>query len=83
MDLIRMLLEGAAIVRFANTFLNAFRQAKNFVLCAIFIWNNGAATRYTLFQRQNGHEVCCVLYISKLAGSDVVGLLQSKGTFVE
>ena len=78
-----MLLEGAAVVRFANTFLNAFCQAKNVVLCAIFIWDNGTATRYTLFQEENEHAVCCSLYISKLAGSAVVGLLQVKGTFVE
>jgi len=32
--------------------LSAFCQEKNFVLCAFFIWGNGTATRYTLFQRQ-------------------------------
>ena len=62
-DLIRMLTTGAFIVRFANNFVNAFCQEKNFVLCAIFIRNNGTATRYTLFQQQiqNNQVVCCAL----------------------
>ncbi|KAI0245963.1 kinase-like domain-containing protein [Lactifluus subvellereus] len=42
-DLIRMLLKGAAIVRFANTFLDAFKE-KDFVLVAIFIRDDGKAT---------------------------------------
>jgi len=59
-DLIRMLTTGAFIVRFANRFL-AFE--KNFVLCAIFIWDSGNASRYTPFQRQvqNDDAVCCAL----------------------
>jgi hypothetical protein len=40
-DLIQMLLTGAAVVRFANKFLNAFRNEKNFVLCALFIRGHG------------------------------------------
>ena len=48
-DLIRMLLRGAPIVHFANTFLDAFKE--DLVLVAIFIWNNGKATRYTMFQK--------------------------------
>jgi hypothetical protein len=59
MDLVRMLTTGAFIVRFANQFLNAFKVQRNFVLCAIFIWDNGDATRYTLFQKGNDHKVCC------------------------
>jgi hypothetical protein len=62
-----MLLEGAAIVRFANSFLDEFK-AKNFVLAAIFIWADGQATPYTLFQQPNDQAVCCTLYVSKLAG---------------
>ena len=49
-DLIRMLLREAAIVHFANTFLDAFKE-KDLVLVAIFIWNNGKATLYTMFQK--------------------------------
>ena len=67
-DLIRMLLMGAAVVRFANNFLEAFKEQKNFVLCAAFIYDEGTATRYTLFQKQNDQAVRCVLYINELAG---------------
>jgi len=63
-DLIRMLTMGAFIVRFANRFLKAF-QEQNFVLCAIFIWDSGSATRYSLFQQQQQVQgddaVCCPL----------------------
>jgi len=37
-DLVRMLLSSAAIVRFANKFLDRFKAAKNFVLFAIYTW---------------------------------------------
>jgi len=62
-DLIRMLTTGAFIVRFANKFVSAFSQEKNFVLCAIFITDTGIATRYTLFQQQvpDDEVVCCAL----------------------
>jgi len=59
MELVRMLTTGAFIVRFANRFLKAFHNMKNFVLCAIFVWDNGNATRYSLFQQQNDDAVCC------------------------
>jgi hypothetical protein len=39
-DLVWMLLTGAAIVRFANRFLDAMVD-KNFVLFAIYVWDNG------------------------------------------
>ncbi|KAI0286359.1 kinase-like domain-containing protein [Russula brevipes] len=55
-----MLITGALIVRFANSFVGAFREAKDFVLCANFIWDNGGASRYILFQQQNKvyyHEI--------------------------
>jgi hypothetical protein len=57
---VRLLLEGAAIVRFANTFLEAFRGAKNFVLCAVLISRDGVAMRYTLYQKQDHPTVCCL-----------------------
>ena len=41
MDLIWVLTTGAFIVRFANCFSEAFFKEKFFVLCAIFIWDNG------------------------------------------
>jgi hypothetical protein len=63
-----MLLTGAAIVRFANTLLDAFMVDKNFVLLAMYIWDNGQVTRYSLFQEPNNTEVCWIMYITKLAG---------------
>ena len=62
-----MLLQGATIVRFANTFLDAFK-GKDIIFIAIFIWDNGRATRYTLFQKQDEQGVYCAWYICKLAG---------------
>ncbi|KAI0291834.1 hypothetical protein BC826DRAFT_464934 [Russula brevipes] len=56
-DLIRMLITGAFIVRFANKFLGAFKEAKDFVLCAIFVWDDGDASRYTLFQHSQHNQV--------------------------
>jgi len=46
--LIRMLLEGAAIVRFASPFLDALNEKKDFVFITIFIEEDGTAT---LFQQ--------------------------------
>jgi hypothetical protein len=56
-DLIRMLLTGAAIVRFANKYLGTFK-AKDFVLFAIYISDGGRVARYSLFQDPNNPEVC-------------------------
>jgi hypothetical protein len=63
-----MLLTGAAIVRFANAFLDRFKANKNFVLCAIYIWVNGQVTRFLLFQELNNPAVCWTSSITKLAG---------------
>jgi hypothetical protein len=67
-DLIRVLLMGATVVRFANNFLKVFQEKKNFVFCALFIYDDGNATRLTLFQKQNNQAVCCAFYTNKLAG---------------
>ncbi len=67
-NLVWMLLSGAAVVRFANKFLGKFKAAKNFVLFAIYIWEDGKVYRYSLFQQPNGREVCWTLYITELAG---------------
>jgi hypothetical protein len=53
-DLIRMVLTGAAIVRFANKLM----ANKNFVLFAIYIWENGETNCYSLFQEPNDPGVC-------------------------
>jgi hypothetical protein len=42
----RMLLVGAAIVPFANEFVDKFKAAKSFVLFAIYIWEYGGVTRF-------------------------------------
>jgi hypothetical protein len=58
-DLVRMLLSGAAVVRFANKFfLDGFKAAKDFVLFAIYIWEDGRVGRYSLFQDPNSPKVC-------------------------
>ena len=64
----RMLLEGAAIVRFANTFLDAFKAKKDFILVAVFVWDDGTVFRYSLFQQQHDNAVRCALYISGHTG---------------
>ena len=67
-DLVRMLVTGAAVVRFANKFVDRFMANKNFVLCAMYIWDSGKVTRYSLFQDSYGPEVRCTLFITKLGG---------------
>jgi hypothetical protein len=59
-DLVRMLLLGGAIVRFANKFVDRFMEKENFVLLAIYIWENGEVSRYSLFQEQDGAGVCWI-----------------------
>ncbi len=65
-DLVRMFLMGASVVRFANKFLDRF--AGKFVLFAIYIWDTGEVTRYSLFQEPSDNKVCWTSYIPKLAG---------------
>ncbi len=60
-NLIRMLLTGAAVVRFANKFLDTFKKKKDFVLFAMYIWDSGKVTRYTLFQEPEESSVCWTL----------------------
>ncbi len=65
-DLVRTLLVGAAVVRFANEFVDKFKAVRNFVLFAINIWDYGGVTHFSLFQEPNNREVCCwTLYITK------------------
>jgi hypothetical protein len=65
-DLVQMLLAGAAIVRFANGHLNRFMVDKNFVLFAMYIWESGRVSRYSLFQEPKKTEVCWTLNTTKL-----------------
>ena len=67
-DLTQMLLVGAAIVRFANKFLDGFKKKKDFVLFAMYVWDDAHITRYSLFQGQASAVVCWTSYLTKLAG---------------
>jgi hypothetical protein len=62
-DLIRMLLCGAVVVRLANRFLDKFIEEKNFVLFAMYIWDDGKVTRYSLFQKLDESKVWWTWYI--------------------
>ena len=54
-DLVRMLLQGAFIVHFANT-LRAYKDKRSFVLVTVYMRGDGEATRYSLFQRWGKDE---------------------------
>lgn len=66
-DLVRMLLQGAAIVRFANNHVDEFKQGKNFVLVVAYIYKTGDARRFLLFQKEKDRKVRCALYTSGFA----------------
>ncbi|KAF8274660.1 hypothetical protein EI94DRAFT_473523 [Lactarius quietus] len=44
------MLQGASVVRFANTMLEPYKKEKNFVFVAIFINSNGVVECYLLYQ---------------------------------
>ncbi|KAH8982669.1 kinase-like domain-containing protein [Lactarius deliciosus] len=48
-----MMIQGASVVRFANTALDTCKTKKNFVFVAIYISGNGQAHRYVLYQRKD------------------------------
>ncbi|KAF4568189.1 hypothetical protein EYR40_010410 [Pleurotus pulmonarius] len=56
-ELVRMLLCGASVVRFANGFIDPFKQQKNFVLAAIYIGQTGIVQWHTLYQNSNQTKV--------------------------
>jgi hypothetical protein len=63
----RVILQGASIVRFANTSLNAYKKEKNFIFVAIFISDNGAVARYLLYEKEGTRRVRThALYIIKV-----------------
>ena len=59
-DLVRMLLCGASVVRFANGFMDPFKQHKDFVLAAIYIPQSAFVKWHTLYQKK-GQEVGSIL----------------------
>ncbi|KAH9168843.1 kinase-like domain-containing protein [Lactarius sanguifluus] len=48
-----MMIQGASVVRFANTTLDTYKNEKNFVFVAIYISGSGQADRYLLYQRKD------------------------------
>ncbi|KAH9038376.1 hypothetical protein EDB85DRAFT_2287570 [Lactarius pseudohatsudake] len=56
-DLHRMIIQGASVVRFANTTLDTYNTEKNFVFVAIYISGDGQAVRYVLYQKKGSNEV--------------------------
>ncbi|KAH9052933.1 hypothetical protein EDB83DRAFT_2265766 [Lactarius deliciosus] len=57
MDHHRLMLQGASVVRFANTTLDTYKIDKNFVFVAIYISGDGHADRYVLYQRKGSDKV--------------------------
>ncbi|KAH9047382.1 kinase-like domain-containing protein [Lactarius hengduanensis] len=53
----RPMLQGASVVRFANTTLDTYKIEKNFVFVAIYISGDGHADRYVLYQRKGSDKV--------------------------
>ncbi|KAH9007816.1 hypothetical protein EDB84DRAFT_1447307 [Lactarius hengduanensis] len=53
----RLMLQGASVVRFANTTLDTYKTEKNFVFVAIYISGDGQADRYVLYQRKGSDKV--------------------------
>ena len=51
------MLQGASIVRFANTNLDAYNEKRDFVFVAIYIDGKGKAERYLLYQEETGNSV--------------------------
>ncbi|KAI9512458.1 hypothetical protein F5148DRAFT_1373161 [Russula earlei] len=64
-DLVRILLAGAAVVRFANKFLESFK-GRDFVLVAVYITSKGEASRYTIFQDPDDPNSPIVYYNRKV-----------------
>ncbi|KAH9177384.1 kinase-like domain-containing protein [Lactarius sanguifluus] len=56
-DLHRMIIRGASVVRFANTTLDTYKTEKNFVFVAIYISGDGQAHRYVLYQKKVSNDV--------------------------
>jgi hypothetical protein len=64
-DNTRLLIQGASVVRFANSFLRAHKKEKDFIFVAISIGlDNNEAVRHLLFQEKGSQRVCGMLYMS-------------------
>ena len=59
--MIKVKLHVNAIVRFANTSLDTFNAKKDFILVAVFFWDDGTVFPYSLFQQQHDrYVVLCI-----------------------
>ncbi|KAH9064005.1 hypothetical protein EDB87DRAFT_1681132 [Lactarius vividus] len=67
-DYHRLMIQGASVVRFANTTLDTYKKEKNFVFVAIYISGNAEADRYVLYQRKGSDKVYCDLRTFTFAG---------------
>ncbi|KAI9447015.1 kinase-like domain-containing protein [Russula earlei] len=65
LDLIRMLLVGAAVGRFANKFLESFKGL-DFMLVAVYITSKREAYRHTIFQNPDDPNAPIVYYNRKV-----------------
>ncbi|KAH9029236.1 kinase-like domain-containing protein [Lactarius pseudohatsudake] len=52
-----LVLQGASVVRFANTYLDAYRAERDFIFVAIFVGDIGVADRYLMYQTEGSQEV--------------------------
>jgi len=55
-----MLIQGASIVRFANSFVDAYSTGGTFVLVVVFIRAEGLIDRFLLFQSQLPDRKVCI-----------------------
>ena len=53
----RLILQGASIVRFANSSLEAYKEDKNFIFMAVFVCDDGQADRYLIYQIKGSDAV--------------------------
>lgn len=50
-------LQGASLIRFANKYLEAYKEKRDFVFIAIYIDDVGQAVRYILYQTKSSDKV--------------------------
>ncbi|KAH9164869.1 hypothetical protein EDB89DRAFT_2014754 [Lactarius sanguifluus] len=56
-DFYRLMLQAASVVRFANTFIDVYKEKKTFILVAIFVGHTGLSHRYIFYQRRDSRTV--------------------------
>jgi hypothetical protein len=56
-DRYRMVIQGASVVRYANTYLDAYKDERNFIFMIIFIDGTGEVNRDLLYQTETSNTV--------------------------